>query len=327
MTRRTLLAALAVPRPIGIGFLGTSHSHGEAKLETILANPQYRLIGVTEPATRANSAPVLSQSELLAHTEIDVIAVESQVRDHARHAIAVLEAGKHLHLEKAPSDNMKDFARIVALAQRRNRLLQLGYMWRYHPGLTLALDAVKQGWLGQVYMVRAEIGNTLAAQRRPEWAEFKGGNMFELGCHLIDPIVRMLGRPQKVTPYLHKHGRFDDTLNDNNAAVLEYPGAMAIIYGSNLQHNAAKHRAFEVQGANGSILINPIEPPTVTIELAKAAGPFRAGVQQAPMPPYKRYADDFVELAGAIRGTSRLLVSPEEELLVHEVLLRASDMF
>jgi predicted dehydrogenase len=327
LSRRSLLMSLAAGKPpIGIGFLGTSHSHGEGKVDVVLANPAYQLIGATEPTGKHKNLPILSREALLRHPGIQVIAVESAVRDHARDGLAVLEAGKHLHLEKAPADNLRDFARIVDLARKKHLLLQVGYMWRYHPGINLALDAAKQGWLGQVYLVRACIGNMLGAERRPEWAEFKGGNMFELGGHVLDPVVRLLGRPRRVTPFLKKDGKFNDTLADNTAAVLEFDGAMAILHGSNLQPHSGRYRAFEIHGTNGAVIVNPIEPPAVTVDLDKAAGPYKAGSQSVPMPPYKRYVDDFIELAAAIRGEGQLRVTYEENLLVQEILLRASGM-
>ncbi|MFN0105011.1 MAG: Gfo/Idh/MocA family protein [Bryobacteraceae bacterium] len=326
LSRRALLLSLATKPPIGIGFIGTSHSHGPAKVDTVLANPAFQLVGLTEPTPKHKDIPILSKQALLNHPGVQVVAVESAVRDHARDGLAVLEAGKHLHLEKAPADNLKDFQKIVDLARRQNRILQIGYMWRYHPGINLALDAAKQGWLGQVYLVRACIGNLLDDARRPEWAEFKGGNMFELGGHVLDPVVRLLGRPRRVTPFLNKHGKFNDTLNDNTAAVLEFDSAIAILHGSNLQPNSGRYRAFEVHGSNGVIIVNPIEPPAVTVDLAKPAGPFKAGSQQVPVPPYKRYVDDFIDLAAAIRGESKLRVTYDDDLLVQEILLRASGM-
>jgi hypothetical protein len=45
-----------------------------------------------------------------------------------------------------------------------------------------------------------------------------------------------------------------------------------------------------------------------------------------PLPKYRRYVDDFVELAAAVRGETKLPVTFEEELLVEEALLRASGM-
>ena len=150
--------------------------------------------------------------------------------------------------------------------------------------------------------------------------------MFELGGHVLDPVVRLLGRPRRVTPFLNKHGKFKDTLADNTAAVLEFDNAMAIVHGANLQPNSGRYRAFEVHGSNGAIIVNPIEPPAVTIDLAKPAGPYKAGLQQAAMPAYKRYVDDFIELAAAIRTEGKIRVTYDEDLLVQEVLLRASGM-
>ncbi len=326
LSRRALLFSLAAKPPIGIGFIGTSHSHGPAKVDTVLANPAYQLIGVTEAPPNRKDVPVLSRDQILNHPGIQVIAVESLVRDHARDGLAALSAGKHLHLEKAPADNLRDFQKIVDLARRKDRLLQIGYMWRYHPGINLALEAARKGWLGDVYLVRACIGNILTADRRPEWAEFKGGNMFELGGHVIDPVIRLLGRPKRITPFLNKHGKFNDSLNDNTAAVFEFPNAMAIVHGANLQPNSGRYRAFEIHGTNGAVIVNPIEPPAVTIDLAQPAGPYKAGKQQIAVGPYKRYVDDFIELAAAIRGEAKLSVSLEENLLVQECLLRASGM-
>ena len=319
--------------PLGIGFLGASHSHAEAKLAVVHSSTDWRLIGISESDPKVQAivrklgVPLLSREELLAHPEIRAIAVESAVRDHAADGLAVLEAGKHLHLEKAPADSMAAFERVVALARKKDLLMQVGYMWRYHGAIAKALEAARQGWLGSVYMIRANIGNQLAAARRPEWAEFSGGIMFELGGHLIDPMVRLMGRPRKITPFLHKDGAFDDTLKDNTVAVLEWDRAIGILQGATLQPNSSRYRILEIHGTNGCAIVNPIEPPGLVMDLAKAAGPYSAGVQKIEMPRYRRYVDDFIELAAAVRGETKLRVGPDEDLMVHEALLRASGMY
>ena len=100
---------------------------------------------------------------------------------------------------------------------------------------------------------------------------------------------------------------------------------MAIIHGATMQPGSGGHRMFEVQGTNGTATVRPIEPPGVTIELANAAGPYKKGKQQLPMPEYKRYVDDLAELRR--RCVDRRNFSfPGDELLVQETLLRASGM-
>jgi predicted dehydrogenase len=340
MTRRTLLsltgagaAAFAQPKPVGIGFMGISHSHAQGKLAVVQASPDWRIAGIAESdpklqkMARDQRIPLLSRDELLRHPEIKVIAVESAVRDHAPDGLAVLEAGKHLHLEKAPADSMAAFRKMIAMARDKSLLLQVGYMWRYHPGISAAIEVARKGWLGSIYLVKATIGNQLEAKRRPEWAEFAGGNMFELGGHVIDPMIRLLGKPKEVLSILRKDGDYHDTLKDNNLAVFQWEKAMGMVDGSNLQPGSSRYRNFQIHGTNGSAIVQPIEPPELVVELEKAAGPYAKGVQKIPMPPYKRYVDDMRELAAAVRGETKLRVTYDEDLVVQEALLRASGMY
>jgi predicted dehydrogenase len=325
-------AAMEKPA-VGIGFLGAVHSHFDGKLEATRAIADLRIVGVCErdpkaqDALRKQGVPLLSREELLHHPEIQVIAVESAVRDHAPDGLAVLQAGKHLHLEKAPADNMAAFQRIVQTARTKNLRLQVGYIFRRHPGINKAAEAARKGWMGDVYLVRVNIGNQLAPSRRPEWAEFAGGVMFELGGHVIDPVVRLMGRPKKIMTALHKHGKFDDTLQDNTVALLEWEKATGIVQSATLQPGATRYRAFEVYGTNGSFIVNPLEPGGATVDLEKAAGPYSAGTQKLTLPRYARYGDDLRDMVAAIRGEADLPVSYDEDLAVHEVLLRSSGMY
>jgi predicted dehydrogenase len=326
----TLPILSAEPRRIKAGFLGGSHSHAAEKWRIVSASSDYEVIGMSEesPEVRARyekqGARFLSAPELIAAS--DVVFVESAVRDHGKHALQVLTAGKHVHVEKPASDNLKDVEEMMRLARAKNLIVQVGYMWRYHPGFAKIFELVRNRWLGEVYLARGMIGNTLTAERRPEWAEFKGGGLFELGSHLIDALIRLLGEPTSVTPFLRKDGAFNDDLKDNNLAVFQFPKALGLILNSNLQHNSGRRRVFEVFGTNGSAILNPIEPPALEIDLAKAAGPYKAGIQTIPLPKYNRYAADIDDLAACIRGERKPLITLDEELRVQKWLLKACEM-
>lgn len=318
--------------PVGIGFLGATHSHAESKLAVVRASPGLRLVGIceTDPTVseklRSEGIRLLARDELLRSPEIQVIAVESPVRSHAADGLAVLEAGKHLHLEKAPADNMAAFQEVVDTARRKGLVLQVGYMWRYNPGIVKAIEVARNGWLGSVYRVHANIGNQLAADRRPEWGEFSGGVMFELGCHLIDPMVRLMGRPRKVVSTLRTDGAFTDSFRDNTLAVLEWDKALGTVQSSTLELDSSKHRAFEIEGTIGRVLVEPVEQPSLTVELKRASGPYQAGTQTVEFPPYKRFVDDMKDLVGAVRGEGKLRTTYDEDLMVQEALLRCSGM-
>lgn len=136
----------------------------------------------------------------------------------------------------------------MALARREARLLQTGFMWRYHPGFEAIQEAVRQGWLGDVFLVRGHVSKFLTPERRREWAAFPGGSMFELGSHLEDATVRLLGRPERVTPFLRTLGTVEDELRDTNVAVLEYRRATAVLMNTALQVLSTPPRSFEVLG-------------------------------------------------------------------------------
>lgn len=344
MVRRTFLASclsssLAAPlaaRPEGrikIGFLGGRHLHAAAKVKLMRESLQYELVGIWEedPVVRSQYASagvsIVTQEELLGDRSVQVIAVESNIEQLARYARLALEAGKHIHLDKPPTDNMADFRSLVALARQKQVLMQVGYMWRYHPGINAALEAARNGWLGEVYLVRGTMNSLIAADRRPLWGVFRGGQMFQDGCHLIDPLIRLLGAPSRVTPFLKKHGPFDDNVVDNTIAIFECAHAFGVILSAALQPDADTHRTFEILGTNGTVVVQPIEPASLIVDLLKPAGPYASGLQSVKVAPYARYVGEFEELAEAVRLRRPLPISPEQDLLVHEAVLRACEMF
>lgn len=317
-------------RRIRAGLLGGAHSHGLGKASVLVESKDYELVGIHEPDPKVRaryqelSVPALGRDELLLRS--DLVVVESAVGDLCRNARLALQAGKHVHVEKPPSTDFGSFRELVSLARRQKRLLQPGYMWRHNPAFNAALSAARQGWLGDIYRVRGTMNTLIDATRRPDWAQFRGGAMFEQGCHLIDQVVRLLGRPERVSPFLKHHGKFADDLADNTLVVLEYPSALATVSNATLQPGAGAHRSFEILGTKGTAVVRPIEPPTLAIDLTAAAGPYRTGLQSVPMPAYERYVGDFEELAAAVRGEKPLSVTLDQELVIQETVLRASRM-
>ena len=335
------MAAAQSGRRIRIAFLGGGHGHGGAKVALAQRSPDWELAGIYEPdpAVMARyermGVPALTRAQVLKDPSIEVVGVEGWVWDLAAYAKAALESGKHIHLDKPPAASMADMRAILDLAARRNRLVQVGYMWRYNPAVNLALEAARAGWLGDIFQIRGLINTTIDPPERRKLARFKGGQMFELGGHVIDPIVRLMGRPERVTCYLrHDYRELDDGLADNTMAVFEWRGAIGTITTASMHHEqpgtrgntaALPYRAFEFYGTRGAAVVRPVEPPSLHMDLSVAAGPYKAGPQTQSF-AYGRYVDDFAELAAAVRGERKLRVTPEEDLLVEESLLRASGM-
>jgi predicted dehydrogenase len=315
--------------PLTAGVLGAVHSHAMPKIRLLMELPEYELVGVCESdasvqeEVRQLGVPLLSEEELLERCE--VVVIESAVRDHARQGLLALQAGKHVHLEKPPATTIREMDALVEAARQGDLVLQTGYMWRYHPGFDAILEAVREGWLGDIYQVRGNMGNFVRDEDRAEWAEFPGGSMFELGSHLIDAIVRLLGPPRRINFFLQERSE-DDSFRDNNLAVLEYRRAWAVVTNTSVQRTRMPQRCFEVRGTKGTALLEPIEPPLLKLELLEAAGPYAAGLQEVELPPYRRYEGDLQQLARAVRGERPLAISLDQERMIHQVILKASGM-
>ena len=73
------------------------------------------------------------------------------------------------------------------------------------------------------------MSKVIDAAGRRALAEYRGGMMFELGCHILDLVIGVLGEPIEVTSINQHAAQFDDTLLDNMLAVLRYPRASATV--------------------------------------------------------------------------------------------------
>ena len=239
-------------------------------------------------------------------------------------AEAVVGAGLHLGLDKPAGESLAQFQRILKRADEQKTLVKMGYMFRFNPAFELALKAIREGWLGPVTVLHAEMSKQLVGGARDDLKGYVGGSMFELGCHLIDSVVRFLGVPEKVTPFLRRAG--EDGIADNMTAVLEYPKTLVTLRSSLREVTGNPRRQMVISGDNGTLEILPLEPPKVRLTLTAAAGGFKAGVQEVPMEKRARYEADWRAFAASIRGERAWEFSSAHDLAVQETVLRASGM-
>ncbi|MFN0104738.1 MAG: Gfo/Idh/MocA family protein [Bryobacteraceae bacterium] len=342
MDRRILLgsagAAMLAPAAgvkVRAGMLGTGHSHFHGKYKAMLDSPDYEIAGAAEGDAAAKAAlrkdpryaalQWLDEDAMLGDPSIRLIVVECRAWEAVPWGKKVIAAGKHLHLEKPPGNEWKPFKDLVEEARRKKLLLQTGYLWRWHQGVTAAIDAAKNGWLGDVYMVRGTMNSDRGADERAIEAKYKGGGLFELSGHVIDRVIELLGRPKAVKSWLRHDTSVADKLADNNLAVFEFDRALAVVAQSAKMGGSGDHRSFEIIGTDGTILVHPeSSPPRMRVFMRNARGPYKSGWQDLTLPPQPRFVPDFAELARAIQTGQPLKHSYDHELLLHETLLRAS---
>lgn len=329
-------AARAEGRPrIKIGQIGVGHAHA-SKLGVYRESPDYEVVGIVEPDAKLREAaadqaayrglPWMTRDELFATPGLQAVLVETHVRDLLEAAEASVDRGLHVHLDKPAGASLPQFSRILDAASRKDLWVQMGYMFRYNPAVVMLRDVIAKGWLGEVFEVHAVMSKVVPPDDRARFAEFRGGIMFELGCHVIDLIVGVLGAPDRVTPYPRHSSGDDDGLVDNALAVFEYPRATATVRSSALEVGGFDRRHLVVCGTEGTFHIQPLDSPSVRVAFSKPREPYRQGYQDLAMPRYTRYVDDAADMARVIRGEKAPDFLPAHDLAVQAAVLRASDM-
>lgn len=319
--------------PIKCALLGTNHGHALGKLRACQQSADWEVVGVCEPddaiRRRRQSEAAwqnvrwLSEAELLNNPGVQMIAVESDVPDLLRLGRQVIEAGKHLHLDKPAGTDLRAFRALLDTAQRKHLIVQMGYMFRYNGGFNLIRRALREGWLGEAHYVHANMSTNLNEEARRKLIFHPGGIMLELGCHLIDLIVLLLGRPTRVTPFLRHHGVANDGLADNTAAMLEYGRTLVVVESSCIEQHPFQRRQFEICGSKGSMVLQPLEPPALRAAFAQAVGDFEAGWQTVAVDNIPRYVPEMAELAKCLRREREFPYSYEHDFTVQETVLRA----
>ncbi len=319
---------------IRIGQIGIGHNHGEAKMLAVRKFPElFEVIGYAEEdeewvRKRGNSAGYrglrrMSVNELIG--QCDALLVETDVWNLTETAQKCIDAGKHIHMDKPASGSLADFKHLLDMAKDKNLVIQMGYMYRYNPAVRKCFDLIREGKLGEIHSINAEMSTFHGTEYKKWLCNFGGGIMYILGSHLIDLIVYILGRPEKVTSFL-QHSKEDGIdFADNTLAVLEYKNALARVFVSSVEVNGFGRRQFMVSGGKGTVNICPLERPInmtwsdtaiadATYEDRKIVIPFEDNTADG------RYDEMMQDFYAYVTGAEQNPFTYEHDYAVQEVL-------
>src|SRR6201996_6671383 len=173
----------------GLGYWGPNLARNFAAL------PGCELAGCCDESEAARARLALqfpgvrlsgSIDDLLDDPELDAIALATPVPTHAELAVRMLEAGKHCFVEKPLAQSVADAERAVAAAERAGKVLMVGHLLEYHPGVLALKGLAESGELGQIYYIygnRLNLGK-LRADENALWS---------LGAHDVSVLLHLAG--------------------------------------------------------------------------------------------------------------------------------------
>ena len=323
--------------PVRMAQYGTKHGHAGGVLQVMLDNPDVEVVGVYEPdrarreSLEASRSAPWSQvswfddaSEFLDDPSVVAVSSEGRNDESLTHTEQIIDSGKHAFYDKPAGDDYARFQRVVVKAHERTLLVQMGYMFRYHDGFSRIAQWARSGFLGNIFAIRAHLSTNIPPESQSWISVHRGGILYDLAGHMIDQIVWILGRPDKVTSFLRRDVSTVEGFNDNTLAVFEYDSAMAMVDIAAMEPSLMARR-FEVYGDKGSAIMEPFEPAdTIRLCLTKARSSFPAGVSTVVLEDRPRYVGSLAAFVKDIRGEKKPDRSLDHELLVQETLLRAT---
>lgn len=332
LTLNSAQAQSAKPK-IKIGQIGTGHAHA-TKLGVYRASDEYEVVGVVEPNEKLRSKaeqqgiykglPWMTAEQLLNVNGLQAVLIETEVRDLLKSAQQAVSAGMHVHLDKPAGESLPEYRKLLRAAEEKKLLVQMGYMFRYNPAVLMMKKFLVEGWLGELFEVHTVMSKVVADSERDKLAQYPGGIMFELGCHVIDLVVGTLGKPDRVQSISRHASPREDKLADNMLALCEYKNAIATVKSSAVEVDGGSRRHFVVCGRSGTFHIQPLDAPNVVYSLDRDRGEYKKGRQEVKFGNYPRYVGDAKDMAAIIRGEKACDYSYAHDLAVQETVLRAS---
>lgn len=323
-------------KKIKIGQIGIGHNHGEGKMKAVRTFPDvFDVVGVAETdpewIEKRSGLEVykglrwMTPAELLAIEDLDAVLVETDVWNLVSTAQTCIDRGLPIHMDKPAGEDIGAYRKLLQDAEKARLVIQLGYMYRYNPAVQYCLEAVRRGDLGEIYSIDTAMCTEHSSEFRTWLKHFRGGTMTIFGCHLIDLVLLLQGKPDRVIPYQKQTGLDGIDVPDNGLAILEYPRGVATVRTSSFEVNGYGRRHLTVCGSLGSIEIKPLERPTVmAVTMKDYSQPYADARKIIDVPENgDRYDAMMLDFAQMVRGEKENPYSYAHELLVQQATLMA----
>jgi len=328
--------------PLRVLFYGMTHEHAAGKLATLRGlREDFEVVAVVDDRPRGTphfidpACPVdvsgfriVTEREADAITDIDVAFIETANADLMEIAAKFASRGIPMHCDKPCGESMEPYRTLLEECRADSLPFQIGYMYRGNPAVRWIWDNVAKGIIGNVAFVEADMNHDYGSAGYAEYlSSFKGGILYNLGCHLVDmvlPLVR--GELFEAHPFVGPAPGDPPWAKTYGAAFLRFGGTDAVVRTSSHMPGALMTRRLRIDGTLGTIDLCPIERfdgESVKLTLTrKGEKPQEVafGVQT------DRYAVQLIELAAIVRGEKPNDQNYDRDIKVHETTLRMCEL-
>jgi len=324
-------------KPLRAGLIGYGYAGKTFHAPLLASCPDWQLQAVasSNPAKVVSDWPGVvvetNPQALIARGDIDLVVIATPNHTHFPLAHEALAAGKHVVVDKPFTLTVDEAAILAGKARASDQLLSVFHNRRWDGDFLSLRQLLAQGRLGEVSYLESHF-DRFRPMVRQRWREQVGpgsGLWFDLGPHLIDQMLPLLGLPQQVQADIATL-RPDATTDDYFHVVFHYPQCRVVLHASMLC--AAPGPRFVVHGSQGSYRKSGLDLQEEHLKLGRLAANVAEPdgeltlvaddqVTTQPWPTLSgNYGAYYQGVAAAIRGCGPNPVTPEEAIRVMELL-------
>lgn len=209
--------------------------------------------------------------EMIAAGRLDIVSIATPPSTHAALAIAALDAGINVLVEKPMAPSLEECDAMLAAEKRSGKMLSVVAQNRFRDDLATLKEVVDSGLLGSISHVRVDSAWWRGLPYydlwwRGTWEKEGGGCTLNHAIHHIDLLLWLLGSPSEITAMLANAQHDNAEVEDLSVAVFRYDRGLAQLTSSVVHHG--QDQAIVIQGADAMIS----QPFAVAAEHARPDG-------------------------------------------------------
>lgn len=193
----------SISKPIRLGVVGLGRAFA-LSAPAIHAHPGIELIAAAEPNLQHREAftkafggrTYADINELVTDTEVEAVYVSTPHGLHKEHALAAINAGKSVLVEKPMTINLDDALELIKAAEAADVTLIVGPSHSFDGPIALARNLIDQGKIGRIRMIHAFYATDYLYKPRTSAelsTDLGGGVVFSQAVHQIDLVRRLSG--------------------------------------------------------------------------------------------------------------------------------------
>ena len=268
----------------------------------------------------------LTLEEALTDPQIEAVTVETDEIYLSKYALLAAKHGKHIHMEKPGGISLAEFETLIDTVKQSGKVFHTGYMYRYNPYVKDLMQRVKAGELGDIISVEAQMSCPHTVQVRQWLEQFPGGMMFFLGCHLVDLILQLQGKPERIIPLNKSTGKDGVTSPDYGMAVFEYPNGVSFAKTYAAELGGFVRRQLVVTGTKGTVELKPFEilrdGGQYTDRTVYTSQDWHQPGEKSTSAFYDRYDEMMASFAAMVRGEKENPYTYDYELELYKMVLQ-----